>query len=234
MAKARNWHRKLSIIIALPLLIIGFSAIVLGHKELRAIKLGPEPAQQVHGAWLAHQVLHTAEGITWVATSQGIAEYKDNSLHYVPALQEADLRINQVGGTLIVGTKKGVYALAADTFALALPLKEAQLSFINGGVQALNSEKAFFSKNGFAWEESSLTGPFVYGAIEKQLTLGTLMKDLHTGTTYVGKGNRWIWVDFTAGSLLVLLFTGLTLYFRKKKRSATKGRTPINSVGQSA
>jgi hypothetical protein len=247
--KARDWHNWISVILLIPMLIVGLSTLFLAHKkELGLDKLdltpyvgwlpgyGAAPAPGGHTE--ARSSLALADGAHLIGTQGGL---------FRVAKVDDQLRaeaIRELGGTavrdiaaapfgIVVAAKNGIWletrqgwrkALDSDAWnANAMPDGSVVVAVKDGGLLA--------SRDGEAWEALPGIRPALAALssgelVRERVTLGKLMLDLHTGKAFFGKSLEWIWIYLLGAVWVFLGFTGLWLWWKSqtKRRDAARGK----------
>ena len=240
--KARKWHTWAGILLALPMLIVGMTALFIAHKK----SLGTE-AVRVDAGWLpgyrtahggpapveARAVLVTHDGRTLIATQDGLFRMQEgrpvpvNEFIGVPVRALAEAAFGK-----IAAAKNGLWLERGGIWERTMPGDAWNVSRQDDGsvVAALKERGLLISRDGRHWEtEAQLANALA--AIgseqkEKALTLNKLIMDLHTGQAFFGKSGEWLWVDLVGLSLCLLTLTGVKMWWRTKRRKPK----PSNSV----
>jgi hypothetical protein len=234
--KARSWHTWGSLILALPILIVGASAIFIAHKKA----LGTDEIP-VNAKWLPgyeseagktvgiepRAALTTSGGTTYVGTQQGLYRLDGEQLVEVEALANVAVRaLAEAPFGRVAATQNGIWlerdgqwerVIKGDAWSAA--------SRADGSVIVSNKDKGLVvSSDGRKWQpEPQLTAALAGAARDlpaKPLTLNKLIMDLHTGKAFLGKNGEWIWIDLVGLAMCLLAMTGVYMWWRAEKRKA--------------
>lgn len=242
--KARDWHNWVSVILLLPMLIVGLSTLFLAHKKelgLEKIDLTPYVgwlpgygAAKMHGSHTEiRSSLPLAAGGHLVGTQGGLFRVIDGRAEAVRELGGINVRdIAAAPWGIVVATKNGVWVesgkgwrktVDSDAWnANALPDGSVVVAIKEGGLLASHDGRIWEAVPGIAAALEALPG----GEVRERITLGKLMTDLHTGKALFGKQMEWIWIYLLGVVWVFLGFTGLWLWWKSqtKRRDAARGR----------
>lgn len=234
--KARSWHTWGSLILALPILIVGASAVFIAHKKA----LGTEDIS-VNAKWLpgyrtqAYQAaqlepraaLTTAAGTTWVGTQQGLYRLDGETL--VEAGEFAGVPVRAIAEApfgRVLAAKSGVWIERDGSWQRALKGDAWSVSTRGDGsvVVSVKDKGLVSSSDGRDWVADPLLSAALATAAaqmpDKPLTLGKLIMDLHTGQAFFGKAGEWIWIDLVGLAMCLLALTGVYMWWRAERRKA--------------
>lgn len=252
--KARDWHNWLSVLLVVPMLLVGFTSIFLAHKKelgLNDIDLTP------YVAWLpgygesgrraqAPEVRSTAtltDGRVLIGTQNGLFEVVGTSAHAIPELGGDQIRdIAELPWGIVVAAKAGVW-LSQDGRWQRVVAGDAWNAHRHpdGSVSVTLKDRGIVSSNdGREWSPSASLRAVLAGLPstdmpDERVTLGKLMIDMHTGKAFLGKKAEWVWIDLLGFVWIFLGFTGLWLWWRtqtKKCDSALKRAQQAASVAR--
>ncbi|MGQ0709765.1 MAG: PepSY domain-containing protein [Rhodoferax sp.] len=227
--QARSWHTWASVILALPLLIVGITAIFITHKK----SLGTdEVVLWSRGASAAHApevrtVLPDAQGVVWLGTQEGLLRLDAGMASPVAEFDGIPVRaLAQAPWGLVAAAKNGIWVLRDGTWSRALRTDAFGASLVGNAEVAVTTkdEGVLISRNGRDWQAHQAWNlalemvPAHGGA--RPMTLDKFIMDLHTGVAVLGKGREWIWIDVLGLCLVLLGLTGLTMWWRQERRKA--------------
>ncbi len=243
--KARDWHNWVSVILLIPMLIVGLSTLFLAHKK----ELGMEKvditrfvgwlpgygATMKHGA---HTEVRTSllldGGTQLVGTQGGLIRLVDGRAEAVRELGGTHVRdIALAPWGIVVAAKNGIWvegekgwrkAVDGDAWnANAAADGAVVVAIKDGGLISSLDGKRWEAVPGIAAALEALPGGEV---VAERVTLGKLMIDLHTGKAFFGKSLEWIWIYLLAAVWVFLSFTGLWLWWKSqtKRRDAARGK----------
>lgn len=234
--KARSWHTWGSLILALPILIVGASAIFIAHKKALAtddikVSAGWLPGYQVQEAKEKgiepRATLSTTDGTLLVGGQTGLYRMAGDKLVAVEALVGMPIRGLAEGGFgRIAAAKNGIWLEKDDQWERIMKGDAWNASSRADGsvVVSLKDKGLLVSSDGKKW----VPDPLLTAALaalpaemtDKPLTLGKLIMDLHTGQAFFGKAGEWIWIDLVGLAMCLLAMTGVYMWWRAEKRKA--------------
>lgn len=243
--KARDWHNWVSVLLILPMLLVGFTSIFLAHKKelgINEIDLTP------YVGWLpgygasamremSPEIRSTAtlaDGSTLVGTQNGLFRFAEGGATPVAELAGDQVRdiLPMAWGT-IVAAKGGVWLEQEGRWQRVVK-GDAWNASANpdGSVTVTLKERGpISSQDGREWTApaalvAGIAGLPLEEIPHERVSLGKLMTDLHTGKALFGKQGEWLWIDLLGFVWIFLGFTGLWLWWRTqtKKRDAALKR----------
>ncbi|MDK9723742.1 MAG: PepSY domain-containing protein [Sterolibacteriaceae bacterium MAG5] len=244
--KARDWHNWISVILLVPMLLVGMTAIFISHKK--ALDLDDVDLSR-YVAWLPgygaakaekpelRASLATGDGRRWIAGKEGLYRIAGETAEPVAAFAGTQVRgLATAAWGVVAAAKNGVW-LERDGVWERVYKGDAWSAVANpdGSVTvALKDKGLLASADGKRWSaESSPAVAAVQAAMPtaggERVTLGKLVMDLHTGKAFFGKEAEWIWIDLLGFVWVFLGFTGLYLWWRTqtKRRDAARKQWEI-------
>lgn len=237
--KSRSWHTWVSVILALPILVVALTAIFLAHKKA----IGTEEIS-VAAQWLpgyrgmagkarpveARAVLVTSAGVTYVGTPGGLYRLADGRLAAVEELGTTQVRgLAEAAWGIVAAAKNGIWLEREGQWKKAHKGDAwSATARTDGSVMvAIKDQGLLESRDGKHWQaEAQLSAALATlpaDTAAEPITLGKLMMDLHTGKALLGKDAEWIWIDLVGLALSLLGLTGLWMWWRAEKRKAALG-----------
>lgn len=234
--KARSWHTWASIILALPILIVGTSAVFIAHKKVLGtedIKVAAKwlPGYQMDAAKTrqpeVRSTLSGRDGTMLVGLQDGLYRLDGDRLVAIEALAGMPVR-GLAEGTFgrVAAAKNGIWLEQNGAWQRVMKGDAWNASQRADGsiVVAIRDKGLLVSTDGRKWEPD----PLLTAALatlpadgnDKPLTLGRLIMDLHTGQAFFGKSAEWIWIDLIGLALCLLAMTGVYMWWRAEKRKA--------------
>jgi hypothetical protein len=231
--KPRVWHNWLSVLLLVPIFLVGATAILIAHEK----RLGLD-AVTLDAAWLPgyagqamkqerlelRAALVTRAGVQYLGTKGGLYRLGKGVAEPVAELVGIEVRaLAENAGMLYAGTKAGIYRLAGEGWQRVQPGDVHGLTAgIDGRLQAaLKDEGLLTSDDGRTWRvEPTVAKAMAVLAQETRsepLTLKKLNMDLHTGKALLGKHAEWLWIDLVGGAILFLSLTGVYLWWRGRR-----------------
>lgn len=245
--KARDWHNWTSVILAIPLLIVGLTSIFLAHKKewglnevdlTSAVSWLPGYGENtiLHQRMEIRASLQDQDGSQWIGTQAGLYRVVAGKSEAVAELGDAQIRdLVRTPWGLVVATKYGIWVLNEQGWQRTHKgdAWNANLNLDGSVAVSLKGQGLLLSHDGQDWQaleetSASLAALPPTEAIEERITLGKLMIDLHTGKAFFGKNWEWVWIDMLGAIWGFLGFTGLYLWWRSqtKRRDAARGKLP--------
>jgi hypothetical protein len=240
--KARDWHTWTAVVLSVPMLIVGITAIFTAHGK--ALELG---SMTVAADWLpgydtagkvrvpeARAFAQDAGGRLWVATKAGlfVGEHPSGPLQRVAALPAGEVRqLLATPAGLYAAGKMGLWRIGAST-----PGNPPSAEKLAGGdlfavaqdgasrLLVAHREKGWLvsSDGGRSWQDAHALNDGLASLPAEEanepLTLARLMLDLHNGKAFLGKRAAWVWIDLLGATLTLLGLTGLTMWWRRQRR----------------
>ncbi|WP_303786653.1 hypothetical protein [Azovibrio restrictus] len=243
--KARDWHNWTSVILAIPLLIVGLTSIFLAHKkELKLNELDLTSAVSWLPGYGNNTITHPrteiraslmdTDGSQWIGTQAGLYRMVAGRSEAIKELGDAPVRdLVRAPWGLVVATKYGIWVLNEQGWSRPLKGDAWNASLGQDGQVAVSvkDQGLLLSRDGLDWQPAegvaaSLAALPPTEAIAERITLGKLMIDLHTGKAFFGKNWEWVWIDILGAIWGFLGFTGLYLWWRSqtKRRDAARGK----------
>jgi hypothetical protein len=237
-ASIRSWHTWVSIILAVPIVLVSATAILIAHDDglgTKTIAIGEPkivsgaPEVMDHGYELrayselssGHQLYGTKYGLIMRAPGK--------PAEAVEAIGSTDVRdIANVDGQIFVATIKGLWRMSpggewskvaagdfwtvsgSGTAIQAVSKKDGLLESRDGGQTFAAAPGASEALSAFAGQNGA--PPY---------TLNKLVMDIHTGKLFFGKEYEWIWIDLVGGVMVFLTISGLIMWRRAERRKAS-------------
>lgn len=231
---ARSWHNWVSIILVLPMIIIGITAIFIAHhKALKMEQVDVTPYVSWlpgYGTGLMQNKLELrtsyidAEGTHWLGALNGLYQIhgaEAKPVAEIPATQVRDIVETPWG--LMLATKMGVWLRTESGWQKVYKGDAWSVSVHQNNVSVAIKDKGILvSDNGKDWHASQAVsaamGNMTAAMKKEPITLEKLNMDLHTGKALFGKSGEWIWIDILGAVLIFLSGTGIYMWWRGEKR----------------
>lgn len=234
--RSRTWHYWVGVAVVLPLLLVAATALLFAHKKA----LGT-PAIAVAADWLpgyrevgaprppeVRAMLATRDGGAYLATASGLYRVADGKAVAVEALAGNPVRaLAEAPWGRIAATRNGIW-LEQEGRWLAVRRGEAWsvASLPDGSVRVGMKDQVLASRDGRRWQpDPDFAAALPVG--REPITLARLALDLHTGRALVGRELEWLWIDLVSVPLLLLVVTGLILWWQRqlgRKKSLARQR----------
>lgn len=230
---ARQWHSWISLILAVPMFLVGITAVLLAHDKSLGLKDRP-----VSVGWLpgyselairyeqqSVRALHVqADGALLLGTKQGVYRLESEQLQPLGANYQGEMRaFAEWQGQLFGAAKDGIwrYEPGGDQWQRQLKGDFHALTLNGGEVLASDKDGQGYRLDSRGWQADT---PWQQGmaalpvqAVE-QVTLGKLVKDIHTGKAFTGARYEWVFIDVVGFVLVFLSLTGVFLWWRNQRR----------------
>ena len=222
---SRQFHLWVGILLALPMFIVGVTAVFIAHNKSMGLKDLPVPGLNM-SSMTELELRSSAQddaGQLWLGSAHGLfVAQADGSLQ-----RRADLDVRQLlvqGSHLWIASKSGLYQLSGDTLELRLAEEVQGISRLADGqwLAAVKDVGALTSADGRQWQPWSGNQALrqVHGQTVKPYTFGKLVMDLHTGKAIFGKAGEWVWIDLLGVALAALGLTGVWVWWQTRRRAA--------------
>lgn len=238
----RIWHAWLSVILSLPLFIIGATAVCLAHgKTLGLNKMGIDALWLPGYAMAANKqepvvvkAAFAVDGAWYVGAKTGLFMLSEGRAEAVEALRGADVRsIAASAGKVVAGARNGVWLGAGKRWQRIHAVEVFAAGFMaDGSIFALPAGGGLIVSrdDGRSWANDAAGSDVLMrlpAANEEALTMNRLVMDLHTGKALLGRHWEWLWIDILGGIMIFLSLTGVYLWWQGQKRQAElSGRIP--------
>lgn len=233
----RSWHAWISVVLAVPIVIVAVTAIFIAHDDALGTK---DTVITPYVGWLPGyseatvkmqrmevQSLTTArDGSQWLGTKAGLYRVTDGRAMPVEALGGTHVRnLVDTPAGLVAATKNGVW-LGQNGQWTRTARGDAWSASVgaNGAIHvAMKDTGVVTSTDGRTWQKDSaalaaLAALPASVAEQKPVTLANLMHDMHTGKAFFGKEWEWIWIDLIGFVMAFLGVTGVVMWWRGEKR----------------
>jgi hypothetical protein len=232
---ARSWHNWISIILVLPIIIVGITAIFIAHhKTLKMEQIDVTS----YVSWLPGYSANTmndnkfelrssyidAEGKQWLGAQNGLYQMIGKTITPVTAIPATQVRdIAESPWGLMVASKMGIWINTDTGWQQTYKGDAWNISANKNNVSIAVKDKGILvSDNGKDWHASKAVlesiNDMPTAMLKEPITLEKLNMDLHTGKAFFGKTAEWIWIDILGAVLVFLSGTGIYLWWRGEKR----------------
>ena len=234
---ARAWHKWISIILSVPILIVAVTAIFIAHdhalntKDIdvtRYVSWLPGYGQAQMQAMKAEirTSLATADGQRWLGGKGGLYQVVDGQPRQVADLGTTEVRdLVAAPFGLVAAAKNGIWLMDAEGWSKVMKGDAWNASLNPDGSVAvtLKDKGVFTSRNGRDWApdaavRAALAAMPAETMARKPISLHNLVMDLHTGKAFFGKEWEWIWIDLIGLVMAFLGGTGVYMWWRGEKR----------------
>lgn len=234
---ARTWHNWISVILAVPILIVAVTAVFIAHSKALDLK---EIDVTRYVSWLpgygaaemkamkteVRASLSTPDGRQWLGTKAGLYEVANGEARAVEALGGSEVRdLAAAPFGLVAATRNGVWVLGNEGWNRVLKGDAWNASLQADGSVAvtLKDKGVLTSRDGRDWREDPAAGAALAAMPKdtmaaKPITLHNLVMDLHTGKAFFGKEWEWLWIDLIGLVMTFLVGTGVYMWWRGERR----------------
>ena len=234
---SRTWHNWISVIFAVPILIVAVTAVFIAHNKALDLK---EIDVTRAVSWLpgygavemkamkteVRASLSTPDGRLWLGTRAGLYEVANGEARAVEALGGSEVRdLAAASFGLVAAARNGVWVQGADGWNKVLKGDAWNVSLNPDGSVAvtLKDKGVLMSRDGRDWREDAAAGAALAAMpaeamVAKPITLHNLVMDLHTGKAFFGKEWEWIWIDLIGLVMIFLGSTGVYMWWRGERR----------------
>ncbi|MFT0621617.1 hypothetical protein ACMHYQ_03040 [Ectopseudomonas guguanensis] len=222
---SRRIHLWSGVILAIPMFIVGITAVFIAHDKSLGLKDLPlswlpmsyEKENELRSA------AQTGDGQLWFGSKYGVfRQGADGQLQ-----QRSEVEVRQLLGEqeqLWVASKEGLYLIDGERMEKRLDAEVHGITRLQDGqlLASVKDEGALLSRDGLDWQPSPLNAALasVQSATPKPYTFGKLVMDLHTGKAFFGKSGEWIWIDVLGITLALLGLTGVWIWWQSRRRAA--------------
>lgn len=244
----RKWHNWFGAVFTLPLFIIALTGIVFAFQD--SFKNTPgEPLVNV--SWmpgysksaLRHEfekkskevfsVVLAADSTYFYGTGAGLFFIKKKQSGFISGLTGKEIRCLAIKDEyLFAGGKQGLFSLRLSDKSVSTILAKDihSITFLQDSSLLVSDKKGIYQSvdNGTTWKKHQLNEALYIRQVEpgimanNKIPLHKFNMDLHTGKAFFGKKNEWIWIVIVSLSLLILTFTGIYMWLKKKIKKQLK------------
>jgi len=232
----RGWHAWLSVVLALPILLVSVTAIFIAHDKALGLKEIPVAAKWLpgyaDGTWRQSLEIRShfvaADGSQYVGSKYGLFRVEAAALAAIPGTEGLEVRgLHQHQGNLVLATKTGLYVAEGGAARKVLNMEAWSLTALpDGSLSASVRDDGIMvsSDGGLTWRRhqpvAEAVAAYARTMPDRPLTLGNLVMDLHTGKAFLSKDAQWIWIDATGAVMTFLGLSGLVVWWRTRRRKA--------------
>lgn len=224
----RGWHAWLSVVLAVPIVIVSLTAIFIAHDKslgLKEIPLGRWAPTEMEGMEV-RALFTTGGGTDYVGTKYGLMMREGANLTPIAALDGIEVRgMAEAGDALYAATKAGLWRLQGGTWERVLAMETWSASTGADGVLrvAVKDSGIMATRDGGAsWtRDAAISGELdrIASAMPpRPLSLGELVMHLHTGKAFFGKHYEWIWIDVVGAVMTFLTLSGVIIWWRARRQ----------------
>lgn len=238
---SRKWHIWVSLVLALPILIVSVTAIFIAHNQslgLRDVTVAANwlPGYRTERAAMTavepRAVLRTTAGTDYAGANGGLYRIVEGRLIMERVLAGVPVRaLAEAPWGVVVAARNGIWVEQGGNWRRVLKGDGWNAALRADGAVAvvLKDDGIMVSADGQRWVADMPVMAAVAaaamdaGAVEA-ITLNKLVMDLHTGKAFFGKAWEWIWIDLVGLAMTLLSLTGVYMWWRGERRKAEMAR----------
>jgi hypothetical protein len=238
LGSARGWHKWVSIVLLVPMFIIGATAIFIAHDKAlgtEEVKLAPAMAGNAMNMKMPEVIVRdvaVAGGTTFIASQAGLFRLDAGAPAREPGLPHAEFRSIKAdaAGNIFAAGKYGLWQRGASgAWAQRRKGDFHGLGLTPAGIVAYAKDEGTLlsTDGGKNWAEAPGFGKIASLAAREPeaYTLKKLVMDLHTGKFFFGKSAEWIWIDILGATLILLCLTGGWIWWRSQKQKGQEQKS---------
>lgn len=232
-ANVRSWHTWLSVLLAVPIVLVSATAILIAHSDdlgTKKIEVAPPGASMSdRGDYELKSYLKTEAGTEFYGTKYGLAVKAPGAAPLLASeLGATEVRdLATADGTAYAATKMGLWRLGTDDKWTKVAAGDFWTVSVSPGVVRAVAKDAGLVESrdaglNFAPVPSASEALTIFAAQTgaPPYTLNKLVMDIHTGKLFFGKEYEWLWIDLLGGVMVFLTISGLIMWRRAEKRKA--------------
>jgi len=219
----RNWHTWGSLVLGVPLLLVGLTTFFIAHENALGTKEVVLPIQEA-----GHEKMEIRSSLQvgaqqWIGTKQGVFRLDGDKAVAVEGSPHDEIRgMVSAGGAVLMAGKKALWRMEDGTATKVFKADCWQVTANAVGYAAACKDVGLLSSaDGKRWSERTVEFPEdVMTAAPKGIALSKLIMDMHTGKLFFGKEYEWIWIDLLGFACVALGVTGLVMWMRSRRQRA--------------
>lgn len=224
----RNWHNWVSIVLGLPLLLVGITAFFIAHEDQLGTKKIETPLSMMQKDALEPRASASYNNQQFIGTKAGLFVVHNSEASPLANTVNDEIRdlLSTEQGLLIAG-KEGIWRYSnnaeGENTTQVFKADCWQIAQTNNGFSAACKDIGIVeSANGQHWAPQDLRFSSAATALVKNqgMPLSKVMMDIHTGKIFFGKEYEWIWIDLLGFACVGLGFTGLVMWMRNRRQKA--------------
>lgn len=238
---ARRIHLWFSIALSLPFLLMAVTGAIIAMRSVLDVRV---PMRWMSAESLPDRLPITAyaeaaDGTVWIGNAQGLHRIVSGRIEAIERFRGKEvlaLAIAAENPEPIVATKMVLWSHADDEWREVRRGRLRQLSALRdgsvlaivGGRGEMANGKPFASRDGFEWHPyrpAMAANKRLPPLVDPTVDLPMLMRELHSGAFFFGKGRgEIVWGNLLGAVLLLLCLTGLWMWVRRELARARSKR----------
>jgi hypothetical protein len=219
----RNWHTWASLVLGIPLLLVGLTAVFIAHDKSLGTK---EITLPIQGAGYEPVEIRSSLQVgaeQWIGTKQGVFRLDGERVVALEGAPKDEIRdMAAAGSAVLMAGKKALWRVENGQAERVYKADCWQVTANSQGYTAACKEVGLLaSADGKTWAERKVEfPPELLAATPKEMTLAKVIMDMHTGKLFFGKEYEWIWIDLLGLACVGLGITGLVMWMRSRRQRA--------------
>lgn len=216
-----KWHNWIGIILSLPIFLVAITAIILGFEKELNLKNYKIDKKFIPGYLFEKNIdanyqndiksVAMYDNKTFLGTKNGLQIILNNDTLIVSETIGSEIRfIHKIADTIFFGGKYGLWSLYKDKIYKRYNNEIFDFQIINNKYIMAEGRKGIVEKNFLPVIENKLVSE------SRIVDFKDLVLHIHTGRAFFGKQNEWIWINIVSISVILLLFTGVYVWIRRK------------------
>lgn len=219
----RNWHTWVSLVLGIPLLLVGLTAVFIAHDKSLGTKDITLPVGGMgYEAIEIRSSLHVGAE-HWIGTKQGVFRLDGERATPLAGAPKDEVRdMASASNAVLMAGKKALWRVENGQAEAVYKADCWQVTANSQGYTAACKDVGLLaSADGKTWAERKVDfPPEVLAALPKELTLSKVIMDMHTGKLFFGKEYEWIWIDLLGLACVGLGITGFVMWMRSRRQRA--------------
>jgi hypothetical protein len=219
----RNWHTWGSLVLGVPLLLVGLTTFFIAHDNALGTK---DILLPIQGADYEKMEIRSSVQVgaqQWIGTKQGVFRLDGDKAVAVDGSPNDEIRdmVSAAGAVLMAG-KKALWRMEGGTATKVFKADCWQVTTnVTGYAAACKDVGLLSSADGKSWSARAVEFPEeAMTAAPKGIALSKVIMDIHTGKLFFGKEYEWIWIDLLGLACVALGITGLVMWMRSRRQRA--------------
>lgn len=216
-----KWHNWIGIILSLPIFLVAITAIILGFEKELNLKNYKIDKKFIPGYLFEKNIdanyqndiksVAMYDNKTFLGTKNGLQIILNNDTLIVSETIGSEIRfIHKIADTIFFGGKYGLWSLYKDKIYKRYNNEIFDFQIINNKYIMAEGRKGIVEKNFLPVIENKLVSE------SRIVDFKDLVLHIHTGRAFFGKQNEWIWINIVSISVILLIFTGVYVWIRRK------------------
>lgn len=219
----RNWHTWGSLILGIPLLLVGLTTFFIAHDKALGTKDILLPIQETALEKMEIRSSLQVGAEQWIGTKQGVFRLDGDKAVALDGSPMDEIRdMVSAGGAVLMAGKKALWRMDGGNATKVVKADCWQVTAHGNGYAAACKDVGLLaSTDGKSWSERTVEFPAeALSAAPKGIALSRVIMDMHTGKLFFGKEYEWIWIDLLGFACVGLGITGLVMWMRSRRQRA--------------